>query len=414
ALEALPAAEVLAWMRTQPASRGALGGYLFEALALHATELAPVDLAPWLHVSVESELRREAVGLLRTLLVEERRAEFGALLVRALDDSDRGVSDDAFSALCAARPAEPWIEALYRRWRSVDARRAEALLAELPRGVRLEPFQGDLCGIASLGGAAGAAAFELLAPLAPDAGVANLARERLDVELAALERLGLRGTELRAAALVRALHEQAGPAAQDELERVLARTRERVEVSKVAVWALGQDARGRERLAPWLASRVPRRLRIEAALARAPHGDARAVEALRGDWSSCDFDLRARALRALDANGAEAAIAWLRQVALDAGENELHRELALDLLAARRPPDVETLLSAARDRNLDLRRHALLALGACGDARAVAWLRTRRTAQDEQIETPEVRTVRELEREAIWMALAAAQALDDG
>lgn len=410
-LEAWPAAEVLAALQSRPEWLERVSDSLFDALALHAAELEPVDFEPWLSSRVSPELRRAAVGLLRQLLVDEARAEFGGLLVRALDDSARGVSDDAFSALCAARPVEPWVEALYRRWRSVDERRAEALLAELPRGVRLEPFQADLCGIASLGGASGTAAFDLLAPLAPDAGVATLARERLAAELAGLERLGLRATELRAAALVRVVHEQAGAAAHDDLERVLARTRDRVEVSKVAIWALGQDAVGRARLLPWLERGVPRRLRIEAALARAPFGDVHAVEALDESWSSCDFDLRARALRACDANGSEAALGLLRRVALGSAEHGLHRELALDLLAARRPPDLDTLLSAAVDRDLDLRRHALLALGACGDARATAWLRERLASRDDAIETLEVRAVRELERETIWIALAESHNL---
>lgn len=412
ALESLPAAEVLDWLQSRPVLAEELGGYLLDASSLHAAELAPGALEPWLGSSVSAEVRQAAVALARTLLVDERRAEFGALLVRALGDSDRGTSDDAFVALCDARPVEPWLDALYRRWRSVDARRAEALLAELPRGVRLEPFQSELCSIAGGGGASGAAAFELLAPLAPDAGIAAIARERLGEELAALDRIGLRATELRAAALLRALHEQSGGSAHDELERVLRRAIDRVEVSKVAAWALGQDAQGRERLAQWLGKDVPRRLRIEAALARAPHGDARAVAVLREDWGSCDFDLRTRALRALDANGSGAALEWMRLVARDGSENELHRELALDLLAARQPAEVETLLAVAVDRDLDLRRHALLALGTCGDDRAIAWLRTRRTARDGAIETPEVRTVRELEREAIWMALASAQAVD--
>ena len=411
-LEALPAGEVVAWMRERPETAARLGGSLFEALALHAGELGPEHLAPWLEPRTPLDDRRAVVALLRTLLVDERRAEFGTLLVRALEDAHREVVDDAFVALCDARPVEPWIEPLYRRWRTVDARRAESLLAELPRGVRLEPFQSELCAIASLGGASGAAALELLAPLAPDAGIAAIARERLDEELSALERLGLRATELRAAALVRALHEQAGPSAHAELERVMQRTRERAEVSKVAAWALGQDPAGRERLAKWIAPDVPRRLRIEAALARASWGDPRAVTALRDDWPACDFDLRTRALRAVDASGTEAGLALLRRVALESSEDDLHRELALDLLAARKPAEVDTLAAVALDRNLDLRRHALLALGTCGDARAIAWLRSRLAAHDGELSTPELRTIRELEREAIWMSLAAAQALD--
>ena len=412
-LEALPPAEVLHWLHAQPVLAERIGEDALDATSVHAAELRPVDLEPWLGGERSAAIRRAAVALARTLLVDERRGEFGESLVAALGDSDRATSDEAFVALCDARPVEPWLDALYRRWRTVEPRRAEALLAELPRGVRLEPFQAELCSIASGGGAAGAAAFELLAPLAPDAGIAGIARERLGEELAALDRIGLRATELRAAALLRALHEQAGAAAHDELERVLRRALDRVEVSKVAIWALGQDAVGRERLGKWLGADVPRRLRVEAALARAPHGDARAVAVLRSDWSGCDFELRARALRALDAGGSAEALAWIRRVALDGSENELHRELALDLLSARRPADVDTLLAVAVDRDLDLRRHALLSLGACGDERAIGWLRARRTASVGDIETPEVRTVRELEREAIWMALSAAQAVDE-
>jgi|GEM_PF-6011644 len=410
--EAWPAADVLGVLRSEPELRERVADFLFEELAQHAKELTPADLEPWLDASVAPERRRAAVGLARELLVEEARAEFGGLLVRALDDGARGVSDEAFSALCAARPVEPWIEALARRWRSVDLRHAEALLAELPRGVRLEALRADLCRIARQGGAAGMTAFDLLAPLAPDTGIAALARERLAAELADLERLELRATELRAAALVRVVYEQAGTAAHEELARVLARTRARVEVSKAVIWALGQDALGRERLVPWLEDGVPRRLRIEAALSRAPFGDARAVEVLGQAWASCDFDLRARGLRACDANAAEPALALLRRVALDSAEHGLHRELALDLLARRRPPEVDTLLSAAVDRDLDLRRHALAALGSCGDARARAWLRERLELRDEASETLAGRAVRELEREAIWTALAEAHALD--
>ncbi|MBM3990205.1 MAG: hypothetical protein FJ298_04255 [Planctomycetes bacterium] len=410
--EAWPAADVLDVLRSEPRLRERVADFLFEELAPHATELAPADLEPWLDASVAPELRRAAVGLARELVVEEARAEFGALLVRALDDGARSVGDEAFSALCAARPVEPWIEALARRWRSVEASRAEALLAELPRGVRLEALRADLCRIASQGGAAGMSAFDLLAPFAPDTGIAALARERLAAELADLERQDARATELRAAALVRVVHEQAGTAGHEELARVLARTLDRVEVSKAVIWALGQDALGRERLVRWLEDGVPRRLRIEAALSRAPFGDARAVEVLGQTWASCDFDLRARALRACDANAAEPALALLRRVALDSAEHGLHRELALDLLARRRPPDVDTLLGAATARDLDLRRHALAALGGCGDARARAWLRERLELREEASETLAGRAVRELEREAIWTALAEAHALD--
>lgn len=412
-VEALPAGEVLARVAASQRLAERVGEQVLEVLTVDADGLHAEDLAPWLDASVSAALRRGAAGLLQSMLVDDRRADVAPLLVRALEDRDAAVVDIAFEALCDARPAEPWLPALYSRWRRLDEGRALAALAELPRGVRLEPFQADLCGIAATRGGASLAAFELLAPLAPDAGIAQVAARRLDEELERLQQPSARESELRAAGLVRALHEHSGGSELERLERVLERMRERVEVSKVAAWALGQSAAGRERLAKWIAPDVPSRLRIEAALARAPHGDERAVAALVVDWEGCDFELRSRMLAAWGASESAAALAALRRVALDGGTSELHRELALDMLAARRPPDFETLTEAAADRNLDLRRHALLAIGGCGHERAVGWLRERLGALELSDATPAARAAHEVEREALWTALARLGAVDD-
>jgi hypothetical protein len=182
-------------------------------------------------------------------------------------------------------------------------------------------------------------------------------------------------------------------------------------VSKIAVWTLGQDERGRARLTPWLGPDVPRRLRVEAALARAPFGDERAIEVLAEDWNGCDFDLRTRALKAWATSATEAGRAQLARIALDAQQPELLRETALDSLAKWVPAQFEVLATVAVDRNLDLRRHALLLLGSCDDPRAVVWLRERLKAHAGALDTPEQRTIREMERETIWAALAEAHAV---
>ncbi len=413
AIETLPPREVLAYALAHPEQAREWHEFLFQALELQTQGLEVRDFAAWLARETEAELRRSAVGLLRSLFVDERRPEFGAVLVAALEDADAQVVEAAFEALCDAPSVEPWLDPLYRRWRRFSASRAEALLAQLPRGVRLVPFQADLCGLAELGGAAGTSAFELLAPLAPDAGIAAIARRRLEVELREVARGGSRSAELRAAALVNAIHQHSDGTAQEELANVLRRTRERVEIAKVAAWALGQTERGRALLIPWLAPDSPRRVRVEASLALAPLDNEQAISALAEDWSGCDFELRSRALRAWAASAQPSALGHVQRVARDDGEHDLLRELAVDLLGGWDPPQFDVLATVAADRNLDLRRHALIVLGTCADPRAMAWLRERLHAHDGQLDTPEARAVRELERETIWTVLASTRAVDE-
>lgn len=413
AIETLPAREILAFALAHSEQARDWHEFLFQALELQTQGLEERDFAPWLAQDTDPDFRRSAIGLVRSLFIDERRAEFGAVLVAALEDSDAQVVEAAFEALCDVQPVEPWLEPLYRRWRRFSAPRAEALLAQLPRNVRLVPFQGDLCGLAELGGAAGTAAFELLAPLAPDAGIAAIARRRLEIELRDVARGGSRSAELRAAALVNAIHLHSDGSAQEELASVLRRTRERVEIAKVAAWALGQSERGRTLLLPWLAPDAPRRVRVEASLALAPLDNESAIAALADDWAGCDFELRSRALRAWAASAHSSALGHVQRVARDQAELDLLRELALDLLGGWDPPQFDVLASIVADRNLDLRRHALIVLGKCADARSIPWLRERLHAHDGELDTPEARAVRELERETIWTVLAEARAVDD-
>jgi hypothetical protein len=412
ALEALPAAKVLEFAREHYEIAEQLDGYLFQALEVHPAGLTPADLEPW----KETKQRRGMLELAKSLLLDEGRGEFGALVADRLNDGDREITATAFEALCDARLIGKWESTVHQHWLALDRRRSEAALAELPRGIQLRVFQPDLVRLAERGGSAGMSALELLEPLAPLEELRKIVGNRLENELAALERVSgnaadARNAELRAAGLVRALQLHAGEACHETLLRVLERTRERVEVSKFAVWALGQDERGRARLTPWLGPDVPRRLRVEAALARAPFGDERAIEVLAEDWNGCDFDLRTRALKAWAASATEAGRAQLARIALDAEQPELLRESALDSVAKGVPAQFEVLATVAVDRNLDLRRHALLLLGSCDDPRAVAWLRERLKAHAGALDTPEQRTIREMERETIWAALAEAHAV---
>ncbi|MCY3002712.1 MAG: hypothetical protein NTV21_12995 [Planctomycetota bacterium] len=412
AIEALPAAKVLEFAGKHYEIAEKLDGYLFQALEVHPDGLTPADLEAW----KETEQRRGMLELAKSLLLDEGRSEFGALVADRLNDGDREITATAFEALCDARLIAKWESTVHQHWLALDRRRAEAALAELPRGIALKMFEPDLVRLAESGGSAGMSALELLEPLAPLAELRGIVEKRLENELAMLERSPAntaesRNDELRAAGLVRALQLHAGEACHDTLVRVLERTRERVEVSKIAVWALGQDERGRTSLKPWLGPDVPRRLRVEAALARAPFGDERAIEVLAEDWKGCDFDLRTRALKDWAASAAEAGRAQLARIALEAEQPELLRELALDLLAKWVPAQFDVLSTVAVDRNLDLRRHALLLLGSCDDPRAVAWLRERLKAHAGALDTPEQRTIREMERETIWTALAQAHAI---
>ncbi len=412
ALEALPAAKVLEFAREHHEIAQKLDGYLFQALEVHPEGLTPADLEPW----KETQQRRGMLELAKSLLLDEGRSEFGALVADRLNDGEREIAETAFEALCDARLIGKWESTLHEHWLALDKRRSEAALAELPRGIPLKVFAPDLVKLAERGGSAGMSALELLEPLAPLESLREIVEKRLENELAALERAPpsaaeARNDELRAAGLVRALRLHAGEACHETLVRVLGRTRERVEVSKIAVWALGQDERGRARLTPWLGPNVPRRLRVEAALARAPFGDERAIEVLAEDWKGCDFDLRTRALKAWATSATEAGRAQLARIALEAEQPELLRELALDLLAKWLPAQFEVLSTVAVDRNLDLRRHALLSLGSCDDPRAVAWLRERLKVHAGSLDTPEQRTICEMERETIWAALAEAHAV---
>lgn len=372
-------------------------------------------VAPWLDPRVDEALRLEIVALLAAEHVELEARETGELLVRALADSDPRVVDVAFEGLCDA-PVAPWLADLHRRWVGFDAPRRIAALEELPRDEAPTPFRADL--IALLDEREHTAqALELLAAFAPDAELARIARRELQEVLAELDGADQVVLELerRASALVRAVHVQsagADVAAQlDALRRV---GRRDVEIGKLCVWSLGQSLEGRAELDAWLAPEVPSRLRIEAELMLAPLGREDAVAGLERDFASCDSELRSRALRAAAASNTARGQAFVRRLMLDERANDALRQLAVDVLAAHSPPDVEALIAASQSRNLELRSHATLALGRKDWPRAVEHLRERAAAlAHADLGSEEARTRHEVEREALLTALASAEALDD-
>jgi hypothetical protein len=323
----------------------------------------------WLDGEVPASLRRAVTFTIAETFARTQDAGSGAWLERALADPDREVSRMAFEALCDASEPARWLAALHGAWSSWPREEQLERLAHVPRSVACVPFRGELLAIGREERASRAAATELLGAFADDPDVARelqawLERELSDLPSAPAE--SLQASELRTQGILRALERIEGDRSVPQVLAALERVRDvSVQVGKIAVGLLGKSAAGRERLPSWLEPDVPRRLRVEASLALAPEGDARALAALIEDYPFCDWELRSRALRAMqvlrDAHSQEFLAALLAREGADAVE----RAGAIEALALRDSVAALRALELAADaEDFEVRRAAIGALGA--------------------------------------------------
>jgi len=339
---------------------------------------------PLLAPETDPRVRLAAVDALAMILDRTGHGETGALLARALGDSDRAVSTRAWRALCEVGEPEPWSAALHAAWRRLDEDERLERLGWMRRERPYRAFRDDLMALGAHPDHRRPPAAELLAPFRGDARVRGVLeswlREDLPRHAEALRTGDAEASdeaERRIQAVVRALGEQSPEASCPAIEEALAHSIGRsTEVGKAAAGALGATRGGRERLGAWLGDEVDRRTRVEAAIALASHEDGAdrslATGVLIRDYAFAAWDLRVRMLPALGAAGNEQALAFLREQVREGAPEA--RITALHELAARGGPDAGRFLedTARRTGDLDTRRLAVRLLAEIDDAEVVA------------------------------------------
>jgi hypothetical protein len=389
---------------------------LWDRLIGRGTSWNPETTASWLTPKTPLELRTSVVAAIADTFADNGDEGSAELLVGVLADPDASLAFDAFSALCDAADPGPWLEALHATW---SARDDEAKwgtwLEQLPRGPALVPFRAEFLAAAEARLELRGTLAELLASFSGDGEIEARLGAWLEDELRAVSSLSAddgRAVELRASSVVRALHRALGPDAVEALwsatESVVRDWREAdqnsaardacVGIGKLAVALVGRSEAGRSRIGALLAEDVPRRLRIEAALALAPihavDGDPdaaswSAVVWLTQDYAACDDELKTRILRTFGQTRDEPSFLFLRSIVGDGGSEfedpgELTFEIseAIDSIgkrcrAATRDQGVVFRL-AENARDPDVKRAAIEELGKIGGDKALdkalSWL----------------------------------------
>lgn len=331
---------------------------LFERFHGRSVEWTTAELLPWIDpASRERDLRESVIEILRSSALDARSVELERVFAAALADPDLNVVRAAFLALCKVDDPAPWGGALREAWERFDESTRLELLPQFPRSARLEEFVDGWISWASRDPSVRAAAGELLGSFvdSPSAHRLSVALRRwIDEDLASSDDL-TRARELRIAGLVRALHSLDGERGVDALDRVAQWSSGRSdEIGKAALWALGQSVAGRARLPGWLTADAPTRFRIEAELMLTPQGDASALEWTVRDYSRGDLQLKGRAIDALQSLSNPQAARFLRDRALDEGEELQLRLRAIDALSRRADADTQTLKRLVDPSNPEL------------------------------------------------------------
>lgn len=304
-----------------------------------------------------------------------------AWLVQALTDAYEPCRREAAFALSSVADLRPYQRELHKAWMGLSYEPAMEWLARFSRRYPLDSFRSDWISLWE-NESGEVSVIELLGAFQGDRELVDRASEWLRRELQWLEQAQAdgtsrqRGSEGRAKACLMALVRLGAD------ETVFLEALERAEsvseeVAKAAAAELAKTARGREALLPWLASSRPQRLRLEAAIAIAPTGNAAALEVLVTAFAGCDEELQVRSLRALGASGTEAAWTVPTRVAADRFAGAGSRLVAFEVLGAGKPTDraARVLIElAGPDRDLEGRRLALRALGNTGAPEALAGL----------------------------------------
>lgn len=291
-------------------------------------------------------------------------------LLLGLADRHEPCRREAAFALSSVPDLRPYQRELHQTWLRLPRVSALEWLSRFSRRNPLISFRKDLVRLWD-DGVQEVSILELLAAFEGDQDVIESMRTWLRAELRRLERdaagegAGQGSSEGLAKALVLAL------ARLGDDEFVFLEALERAEpvseeVAKTAAGQLAKSARGREMLLPWLVPARPTRLRIEAALAIAPSGNAAAIEVLVTGFAGCDEELQVRSIRALGRSGSEAGWTLPQRVAADRGSGAGARLVAFEVLGASQPASRAARVLgelAAPGRDLEGRRMALRALG---------------------------------------------------
>lgn len=352
ALEAVDMRDLALVVESSPRFDDSLRTLLFERLRGYSVDWTRQMLAPWLNPGLRTkELRLTVVDWLGATAVGAQARELEWALALALTDPDLDIARLAFAGLCDV--ADPWIwsSALRRAWLRFDDSEKLALAARLPRARAWTDLRDEFVRLSESDAQARQELLELLAAFAPDAELAQRAQAWLAAELASWSDAAPDGAqETRIAGLARALGRLAPDAAVEELDALAQWSAGRSdEVGKIALFALGQTPDGRAKLPRWISANAPSRLRIEAALMLAPHGDSAAEASLRSDFARSDLALQGRIVDALAAYDSPAAQEFLRELAFDERAELQVRLRALERVASGSPERTRVLEAATWD-----------------------------------------------------------------
>lgn len=379
--------EAPAFLAAQPLG-AALRAECLEALGLRRDAWRDAEWAPWVDPAVPVDVRRACQEALSGAYVRSADPGAGRGLVALLADPEPELAAAAFESLCAARVAGvedgPALRAAFARLAPEEKLRRAGLFT---RARAFPALRAEWLALGAAGGAARAAACELLAGFEGDAGVVEVLSTWLATDLAAFaagsdEREGLVQAELRA--LARASQGAARAELLVALRVALGRS---TEIGKVAAAALGRSAEGRAELgallaAGALASDADRRTRIEACLALARAAEPElcepAVARLLADHAQAAWDLRQRLLEALAESTSPAAEEGLLALAARAELEPVERLTLATLLARRGGARVtEALVELVRGaHDVESRRVAVAGLAGLGAGERLAELAT--------------------------------------
>ena len=404
------------------------------------------QLAAWLEASVPTAVRLALTECLAAAWQRSADPGAGALLARAAGDGAASVSHAALLALMGSSPGvladSPELErAALAAWSGepLEGRLEDLRQFDRTRALGAD-WQRELASLWDSGSGRVVSTIELFSTSQGDLDVPAQLSAWLSEQLAELEagevpdvettRGAWRESETRARWLLegwtRATEHRSVAEAGELLERVDPLGKE---LSKLLVASMARTRAGGERLiAMFEVGALSRRARIEIALLVPALERRAALDLLLGSYSTCDEELRLRALTRLGQLGGEEALSFLAAVVLDASSSASERVVALDALASTPGTEAsrsELLRVLAGVGDLDLERAAVRALGEHGDEGVAAYLH-KKLATDPRTEflrdellpaiaNIELRTGGELSPRTLelWCAAPKARAADE-
>jgi hypothetical protein len=335
------------------------------------------QIGPWLHPSVEAELRDVAFNAVTETLT--RTGDLGArvLTEALLRDEKDPLFDVAFRALCDAPDPGRSLSTLHEAWRKTAEPRRGQLLRSLSREVIPTPFREDLLQRWRPKRARDASSLELLATFVDDEGVARAVCAYLAEHVSAFEESSLTpNSELegRLLSLISASRRLCAGEVLGLWDRALAAGALRSkEVVKAAGAALAGSREGQLVLAHWVEMEAPSRARIEAAVLVCELRPVEATRVILERFQLCDPPLRVRALRALGRAETGAAQRFLEGVAVGVG---LDAQVAIEAIANSSLSALGRVASmkriASESKDLEVVRTAIEGLATAGSSQLTA------------------------------------------